>query len=179
MSPAAPLPTLSVSDFGPGKDHVAEAHQGGRVFAILHVGDPARPLLPHLSFAPGDPWTYVFVHGGQEVTRFENLPTGTHEVPAHVVATLLAGHYGPRLATRQLRLCTCYGNMLRPGDLRTVAQSLAGLLPLVRMEAYHGLVLIDGTAMPPQVVLGKSLAWDPITGPHVIGPPGNWEPVKP
>jgi hypothetical protein len=179
MSPGTPLPTLSVSDFGPGMDHVAEAHQNGRVFAILHVADPALALLPSLGLAPDDPWTYAFIHGGREVSRFENRDPGTHEVPDHVVAALLAGHYGGQLGGMQVRLCTCYGNMRRPGDARTVAQALAGLLPRTRFEAYHGLVYIDPNVTPPRVILGDSLAWDAMTGPYVTGPPGNWEPVVP
>lgn len=178
MSTATPLPTLSLSDFGPGMDHIAEAHQGGRIFAILHVSDTARPLLPQLALAPGDPWTYVFVHGARDVARFENLEWGTHEVPDHVVATLLASHYGSLLTGRQVRLCTCYGNMLRPGETRTAAHALAGLLPQVRFEAYHGLVTINAALVPPQIELGNSLAWSPLTGAYVIGAPGNWEPVQ-
>ena len=51
MTPSAPqpLPLLTATDFGPGLDHVAEAYQNGKVFAILHKSDPARPILSGLS----------------------------------------------------------------------------------------------------------------------------------
>src|SRR5262249_16260311 len=130
------LPKLGVSDFGPGKDHVAEAYQNGKVFGILHVGDPVRALLANLSLDPNDPYTYVFLHGGQEVTRFENLASGTHEIPDHVVANLLVMYYGARLDGMQIRMCTCYGNMLRPGDSKTVVQGLTGLLLKTLFEGY-------------------------------------------
>src|SRR5579872_3683495 len=85
----APLPALSVVDFGPTLEHVAESYQGGKVFAILHKNDPARGILPNLTFSQGDPYIYAFVHGGEEHTRFENMRTGTHEIPVAVVADLL------------------------------------------------------------------------------------------
>jgi hypothetical protein len=77
-----PLPQLRVADFGTGKDHVAEPYQNERIFAILHVSDLARQLLPNLYLDSSDDYTYLFIHGGQEATRFENLMTGTHEIPA-------------------------------------------------------------------------------------------------
>ena len=89
------LPVLRVADFGPGLDHVAETYHGGKVFAILHRGDIARAILPALSFANNDPHTYVFVHGGEEVSRFENMRAGTHEIPAAVVAQLLVNETVP------------------------------------------------------------------------------------
>src|SRR5262249_40094136 len=149
------------------------------VFAILHKDDPVRLLLPRLALAPNDPYTYVFVHGGQEVTRFENMPTGTHEIPDHVVAPLLVNHYGSRLGGRPVGMCTCYGNMLRRGDARTAVQGLAGLLPKTSFEAYHGLVYVDPSVAPPRLVLGDTLGWDPVSGPYYAGPPGNWESVPP
>jgi len=126
-----------------------------------------------------DPYTYVFVHGGHEVTRFENMQVGTHEIPDHVVAGLLGNHYTVRLDGMQIRLCSCYGNLLRPGDAGTAAQRVARLLPRTQFEAYHVLVHVDINATPPRIVLGDSLAWDPVTGPYYVGPPGNWEPVYP
>jgi len=58
------LPLLTVADFGPGLDHVAETYQAGKVFAIVHETDQARLALPSLTFPPHDPYTYVFIHGG-------------------------------------------------------------------------------------------------------------------
>jgi hypothetical protein len=180
MSPAAPLPTLSVSDFGPGKDHVAEAHQNGRVFAILHVNDPARALLPHLHLAADDPWTYVFVHGGKEVTRFENMEPPTHEIPDDVVASLLRQHYAGQLSALRIGMCSCYGNLVRPGERRTLVGRLASLLPSTVFEGYHGLVRV--VTNPPAVLLGLSVQWDAFAvppGPVIVGPPGTWEPIPP
>jgi hypothetical protein len=180
MTSPNPLPRLDVADFGPGLDHVAEVYHQGKVFAILHKDDPIRGLLPGLSVAAADPFTYVVIHGGQEVSRFENLQVGTHEIPASVVAALLRREYGQRLSGMEFRLCTCYGNMLRPGDTRTAAGLLAALLPQARFEAYHGLVFVD--ANPVQIRRGHALLWDPTgpcPGPVVVGPPGPWEPVIP
>src|SRR5712691_4488045 len=101
MTPIA-LPLLSVADFAPGQDHVAEAYHNGKVFAILHKDDPARAVLPQLQFPPDDAYFYVFVHGGDEVTRFQNGETATHEIPAWVVAQLLHREYGPTLAGMQI-----------------------------------------------------------------------------
>jgi hypothetical protein len=178
-SPGRLLPRLGVADFQPGADHVSEAFQNGRVFAIVHKDDPVRQLLANLPLDPNDLHTYLFVHGGQETTRFENMQVGTHEIPDHVIARLLENHYGRMLDGMGIRLCTCYGNMLRPGDPRTAAQGLAGLLPKTRFEAYHGLVHVDPNTSPPRLVLGDSLGWDPTSGPYYAGPPGNWEPVQP
>lgn len=180
MNGPSQLPRLGVADFGPGREHVAEAYHQGQAFAILHKDDPARPILARLQLPPGDPYTYVFVHGGQEVSRFENMAVGTHEIPDHVVASLLRAEYGIRLNGLGVRMCTCYGNLLRPGDVRTLAQGLAGLLPGTRFEAYHGLILLD--ANPPAVRLGRSIRWDatgPFPGPVIVGPPGPWETVIP
>jgi len=177
--PYGQLPRLGVSDFGPGKDHVAEAYQNGRIFAIIHKGDPVRQHLPSLYLDSNDPNTYVFVHGGQEVSRFENMAIGTHEIPDHVIASLLANNYGIQLDSMRIRLCTCYGNMLRPSDIRTAAQRLASLLPRTQFEAYHGLVYVDPNVTPPRVLRGDTLRWDPTTGPYAVGPPGNWEHVHP
>src|SRR5438105_832340 len=102
------LPTLTVADFGPGRDHVAVSYQNGRIFAILHRNDPAHPHLPHVRLDSSDPHVYVFVHGGEEITRFENGKVGTHEIPDHVVAHLLGQEYGGRLDGMQVRMCTCY-----------------------------------------------------------------------
>jgi hypothetical protein len=85
MSPSAPapLPALGLVDFGPGADHVVEASCQDKVFAILHKYDPARMIIPHLTFAHDDPFVYLFLHGGDEVTRFQNLrANATHEIPA-------------------------------------------------------------------------------------------------
>ena len=179
MNPSGQLPLLGVADFGPGCDHVAEAYQNGRVFAAVHRDDPVRRYLPLLDLDPNDPWVYVFIHGGQEFTRFENLRFGTHEIPAAVVATLMRAHYGSALDGLRVRMCTCYGNMRRPGDLATAVGELAVLLPLTAFEAYHGLVKIDLTQTPLALALGDSLAWDPSSGPYQVGPPGTWEPVPP
>jgi hypothetical protein len=35
------------------------------------------------------------------------------------------------------------------------------------------------TQLIPQIVLGDQLAWDPISGPYQVGPPGPWELVHP
>jgi hypothetical protein len=174
-----PLPTLSVADFGPGQDHVAVAYQGGRLFAILHHQNAAHQYLLQVSLDPSDSCVYVFVHGGAECSRFENLKYGTHEIPAQVVAHLLVQEYGGRLMGMRIRMCTCYGNMLRPGEVRSAVGVLAGLLPQTTWEAYHGLVHIDLTQFPPRVTLGDQLAWDPVSGPYQVGPPGAWEPVSP
>ncbi len=174
-----PLPLLDVADFGPTLDHVAEAHQNGRIFAIVHTSDPVRPYLPLVQLDPNDPCVYVFVHGGQEFTRFENLRYGTHEIPSAVVAALLRAEYGTLLDGLCVRMCTCYGNMLRPGDTRTTVGNLARLLPATGFEAYHGFVKIDSTQPPLVIALGDSLAWNPVSGPYQVGPPGPWEPVAP
>ncbi len=173
------LPKLGVADFGPGRDHVAVAYQNGRIFAFLHKNDPAHQHLPNVPLDPNDPHTYVFVHGGEEFARFENLRTGTHEIPDHVVASLLVQEYGSSLDGMQIRMCTCYGNMLRPGDVRSVVRRLAGLLPKTAFEGYHGLVHLDLAQTPPGIVLGDRLSWDPVCGPCQVGPPGPWEPVQP
>jgi hypothetical protein len=180
MNPGG-LPKLGVSDFGPGLDHVAEAYQSGRVFAIVQKGDPVRQLLPGLLIDPADPYTYVFVHGGLEVSRFENMPVGTHEIPEAVVAELLVSEYGARLDGMSLRMCTCYGNMLRPGDATTAVRRLARLLPRTGFQGYHGLVYVDAAVLPPRVVLGNAVGWDPVSGPYYLHPPvpGQWETVRP
>jgi hypothetical protein len=170
------LPKLAVTDFGPGQDHLVEVFLQGKVVALLHKDDPARQVLPGLQFPGDDGHTYVFVHGGQEETRFENMAIGTHEIPEHVVADLLVRQYGSQLNGMSMRLCTCYGNMLRPGDARTIAASLASLLPTTVLEGYHGLVILDKN--PPALRLGRSVRWD-ASGPVVVGPPGPWEPITP
>src|SRR5438067_167318 len=104
VAPPGPLPKLQVADFGPGQDHVAEAYHHGRGFALLRKDDPARVLLPNLTLADDDPYTYVFVHGGVEVSRFENMAIGTHEIPAPVVAHLLLHEYGGRLHGMSIRM---------------------------------------------------------------------------
>jgi hypothetical protein len=182
MAPLVPsqLPKLQVGDFAPGQDHVAESYHNGKVFAILHKDDTARQILPNLTFAAGDPHTYVFVHGGEDVTRFENMQVGTHEIPTEVVAELLKTAYGSNLNGMSLRLCTCYGNLLRPGDVKTLVQGLADLLPQTMWAGYHGLVILD--INPPQIRLGRSIQWDATLvppGPVIVGPPGTWEPVTP
>jgi hypothetical protein len=173
-----PLPTLDVADFGPGQLHVAQAFVQDKVFAILRGDDPALSVLPNLTFAEGDPYLYVFVHGGDEVTRFQNwVDSATHEIPVPVVARLLVNHFGPRLNGALIRLCVCYGNLLRPGDSASVDQLLARELPQALFEGYHGLVMLLGS--PPEVSFGLSVVWDPQAGPVVTGPPGNWEPIFP
>lgn len=174
------MPVLAAADFGPGLEHVAESYQNGKIFAVLHNNDPARAILPNLTFPAGDFYTYVFVHGGEEITRFENMRTGTHKIPASVVAELLTNEYGHHLAGLRVRMCTCYGNLLRPGDAATAVQQLARLLPQAHFEAYHGLVLLD--VNPPAVRLGRAIRWDatsPVPGPVTVGPPGPWELVTP
>jgi hypothetical protein len=180
MSPPGgnPLPKLDVADFGPGLDHVVDVQQNGKVIAIVHKNDAVRQYLVNLAFDPVDTYTYVFVHGGEEVSRFENLEVGTHEIPDSVVAQLLVQALGVRLDGLSVRMCTCYGNMLRPGDSHTAVAGLAGLLPKTSFEAYHGLVHVIGAPRgSPRVVLGKQLRWDPVTGPYQVGPPGPWENV--
>jgi hypothetical protein len=137
-------------------------------------------VLPKVSFTPADPYTYVFIHGGEEYTRFENLAVGTHEIPTAVVAQLLLARYGSQLAGMKIRMCTCYGNLLRPGDAATLVQQLARLLPQAAFEGYHGLVILD--LSPPGIRLGRSIQWDATAsppGPVIVGPPGPWGPVKP
>src|SRR5690242_4300083 len=114
MNPSgpAPPPTLGVADFGPGLDHVIDVHLNGKVVALVHQSDPLRPILPNLQFAPDDPHTYVFAHGGQTHTRFENMEVGTHEIPDAVVANLLTSVFGGQLRGMSIRMCTCYGNLL-------------------------------------------------------------------
>ncbi len=121
------LPTLAVSDFGPGQDHVAVPYQSGRIFAILHRNDPAHQHLPNVDLDPSDPYTYVFVHGGVEVTRFENLLTGTQEIPEHVVAELLMQTYGSNLDRMQIRMCSCYGNLPDRAARALGARSAVGM----------------------------------------------------
>jgi len=182
MSPPSQgqLPNLGTGDFGPRKDHVVDIHHNGKVIVIVHKDDPVRPIVPNLLFAQGDVHTYVFVHGGQTKTRFENREIGTHEIPEPVVASLLANQFGSRLAGMSLRMCTCYGNLLRPGDSQTLVQRLAGLLPKTTFEGYHGLVRV--LASPAEIRLGLSVKWDATAvppGPIVAGPPGNWELITP
>jgi hypothetical protein len=75
-------------------------------------------------------------------------------------------------------MCTCYGNMLRPGDAQTAVQGLAALLPNTRFEAYHGLVNLY--LNPPRIALGPKLLWDPVHGAVISDlAPGPWEPVYP
>jgi hypothetical protein len=105
MSSPAALPNLDVVDFGPGQPHVVVPFLHGQVLAIMHGSDPALQVLPRLQLAAGDPWTYVFVHGGADVTRFENLVLGTHEIPVSVIAALLTQHYGSQLPRLQIRMC--------------------------------------------------------------------------
>ncbi len=147
-SSPAPLPQLRVVDFGSGKDHVAEPYQNERIFAILHVSDVARQVLPNLHLDPSDDHLYLFIHGGQEATRFENLVVGTHEIPEFVVLRLLANQYGNQLSGMTIRVCACYGNLLRPGDSRTAVGALAGLLPQVVWEGYHGSTYVETTPTP-------------------------------
>lgn len=171
------LPPLGVGDFGPGLDHVIDVHQAGKVIGLLHKDDPVRPILPNLRFPAEDPYAYVFVHGGRETTRFENLDAGTHEIPDSVVAALLGGSLTAGRGS-QVRMCTCFGNLLRPGDALTLVGRLALLLPWAGFEGYHGLVRVR--ANPAEVRLGLSVQWDPTAippGPVVSGPPGDWEPV--
>jgi len=175
------LPNLGVADFGPGKDHVVDVHQYGRIVAIVHRQDPVCRHLANFWLDPTDPHTYVFIHGGQELTRFENMAFGTHEIPDHVLARLLVNLFGSRLKGMNVRMCTCYGNLLRTGDTRTAVQRIAGLLPDAIFEGYHGLVHLDPTVVPPRVTLSNALGWDPILGPYYVDPaiPGKWEPVRP
>ncbi len=180
MSPSSstPLPALVVADFAPGLDHVAEAALQDKVFAIMHKNDPARSIIPRLVFAPDDPYVYVFIHGGDLATRFQNLrANATHEIPASVVAELLRARYGTRLDGLKVRICACYGNLLRPGDPATAVQLLAGELPQTEFEGYHGLVRLR--AQPALILLGASIQWDPLVGPVIVGPPGAWERVIP
>ena len=172
------LPILGVSDFGPGALHVAQAFVQDKVFAILRADDPALPVLPNLTFDEDDPFLYVFVHGSDEATRFQNwVDMPSHEIPATVAAEVILNHFGTRLNGAKIRLCACYGNLLRPGDPATIAQTLARLLPQVSFEAYHGVVCLSMT--PATIFLGKTVVWDPLVGPLTVGPPGSWEPILP
>jgi hypothetical protein len=128
--------------------------------------------------AANDPHTYLFLHGGDEVTRFQNRQANaTHEIPPRVVAQLLQSHYGSQLNGMRLRVCACYGNLLRPGDQATAVQQLARELPQTSLEGYHGLVYLR--ANPAEVRLGAAVAWYSGVGPVIVGPPGNWETVIP
>ena len=179
-SGAGHLPRLRVGDFGPNQDHVVETHLGNKVIAILQKIDPALQILPRLVFALDDPYTYVFVHGGAEVTRFENAAIPTHEIPTQVIAHLLAGVLGSALDGIRIRMCTCYGNLIRPGDPQTAVRGLADLLPTASFEAYHGLVILETN--PPRLRLGRAVRWDATSvppGPVIVGPPGDWETVTP
>jgi hypothetical protein len=179
-SSSGQLPKLGVLDFAPGKDHLVEICHQGKVIALVHKDDPVRPILPLLQFAENDLYAYLFIHGGQTRTRFENREFGTHEIPDHVVAALLSNQYGSQLDGMSIRVCACYGNMKRPGDTRTAVQGLASLLPKTSFQGYHGLVRV--LANPAELRLGLSIQWDATVvppGPVVIGPPGNWEPIIP
>ena len=179
-SGARQLPRLRIGDFGPGQDHVVETYLGSKVIAILDKNDPARQILPGLMFPSDDPYTYVFVHGGREATRFENAALATHEIPDQVIAHFLLNEFGSALDGMRIRMCTCYGNMLRPGDPQTAVLGLADLLPQTSFEAYHGLVILD--VNPPGLRLGRAVQWDATSsppGPVIVGPAGNWEPVIP
>ncbi len=176
--PLHPLPQLTVKDFGPTQGHVAEAFLGGKVFAILRRDDPALAILPHLQFPATDPYSYLFVHGGEVVTRFQNwTDNASHEIAASVIARLLEIEYGPSLMGAKVRVCACYGNLLRPGDAATAVQTLACELPHVSFEGYHGLVWLHINQF--RIVLGSSVVWDATVGPIAVGPPGDWEPVGP
>jgi hypothetical protein len=159
---------------------VAETCCNRKVFAILHRDDPARAILPNLLLAPNDSWTYVFIHGGSDVARFENRKFPTHEIPDAVVAQLLVNEYRAQLHALPIRAATCYGNLMRPGEAKTLIQRLAALVPQARFEGYHGLVLLG--AHPPRLRLGRSVRWDVSAvppGPVVAGPAGPWEPIVP
>lgn len=174
------LPKLGIGDFAPGQAHVVDIHENGKIIAMVHRNDPLRLILPNLRIANDDPYTYAFIHGGQTHSRFENMDIGTREIPDHVISTLLVNHYGKQLDSMSIRMCTCYGNLLRPGNSRTLVQMLALLLPRTRFEGYHGLVRV--IANPPEVRLGLSVQWDTSAmppGPVVVGPPGNWEVIIP
>ncbi len=172
------LPTLDVSDFGPGQLHVAQAFVQDKVFAIVRGDDPSLPLLPNLTFPVNDPYLYVFVHGGDVASRFQNhgdFPS--HEIPAAVVVELLVNHYGTRLNGGMVRLCACYGNLARPGEPATIAQVLARLLPQVTLQGYHGIVRVQ--VSPAEIILSNSVVWDTLVGPLAVGSPGPWEPISP
>lgn len=176
-APVHSLPLLAVRDFGSGQDQVSEPFQQDRIFAIVHKSDPVLLYLPTLQTTLQDDHLYVFVHGGCEVTRFENMQVGTHEIPEAVIVKLLTNHSGSRLRGMAIRMCTCYGNILRPGDAHTLVRRLAVQLPQCTFEGYHGLVHVDPNASPPRLLLGDTLGWDPISGPYYLGPPGTWEAV--
>ena len=172
------LPTLTLAAFGPNQPHVAETHQHGKVVGILHHADPARGLLPDVELDPADPAVYVFIHGGQAESRFENMQVGTHEIPVNVVADLLRKEFRTQLDGMHIRMCTCYGNLLRPSDQQTLVERLAIQLPNTSFEAYHGLVHLT-VSQPPTIVLGDSIRWDSVIGPVIIGPPSSWELIQP
>ncbi len=90
---------------------------------------------------------------------------------------MLRAHYGSRLNGMQIRVCACYGNLLRPGYTATAVALLARELLQTDFEGYHGLVRLR--FQPAMIVLGASIQWDPVVGPVIIGPPGNWERVFP
>src|SRR4051812_35365199 len=105
-TPGPPLPSLGVHDFGPARQHVAETLLGGKVFALLHRDDPARGIVPNLAFPADDDYLYLLVHGGDEVTRFQDQPTNaSYEIPPSVIAELLRREYGGRLTGARVRVC--------------------------------------------------------------------------
>jgi hypothetical protein len=128
--------------------------------------------------AADDDYTYVFIHDGDEWTRFQNMQANaTHEIPARIVAQLLQNQYGRQLGGMKIRVCACYGTLLRPGDSVTAVQALARELPQSSIEGYHALIHLRFNST--EVVLGASIRWDPQVGPIIVGLPGNWEPVTP
>ena len=171
------LPLLSIDDFDPGAEHVAEEYLSGKVFAIVATDDPIRKVLPTLSLDPLEDHLYLFIHGGEEAGRFENRVIGTHEIPVDLVIELMNRHYGIALNQQAIRLCTCYANLLRPGETQTLATRLLRHLPSAILEAYHGLVIAGGPSST--IRLGMSVTWDHLLGfPVTVGVPGEWELVS-
>ncbi len=174
-----PLPKLTVADFGPGRDHVAESYHGGKVFAIMHRNDRARMFLPFVQVDPLDPFHYAVIHGGAEVTQFEDNELPQFEIPVHVVAELLVNEFGAAIVSMSIRLVTCYGHLFRTGDGGTLAEKLGRKLPAgVQLEASIGTVSL--LHVPPYFRFGETVVWDDsLRLACTTGQPGDWKPVVP
>jgi hypothetical protein len=174
-----PLPKLTLADFGPTLDHVAEAYQGGKIFAMLHKDDPARAILPRLVFDASDSYTYVFIHGASDLARFENREfNSTFEIPVDVAVRLFENEFASAAQNMPIRLCSCYGNLRRDFETETLAERFVRELGSVMIQAYHGLIVLRSN--PPLMLLGAAVEWDlSLKHPVVTGTPGSWETVVP
>ena len=153
------LPKLTIADFGPNRDHVAESYHGGKVFAMLHRSDLVRRYLPNVVFDAADDYLYVFVHGAQSEALFDNDEQWVpREIPVDLVTDFLQAIYGSSLSGLRIRLASCYGNLVRPGEPESLAMRFAKAISATSIEAYAGLVTIVG--QPRRIELGSSVMWD-------------------